>query len=39
VLTGPAATLGINDTLDDEDVVSGFHYAVAELFADPLRPD
>jgi Uma2 family endonuclease len=39
VLTGPALTLGTNDTLAGEDVVPGFSYAVAELFADPLRPD
>ena len=39
VLTGPAITLGTNDILDGEDVVPGFSYAAAELFADPLRPD
>jgi len=32
----PVATLGIGDFLDGEDVVPGFAYAVADVFADPL---
>ena len=32
----PATVLGAGDTLDGEDVVTGFSYAVAEVFADPL---
>ena len=37
VLAGPVRTLGPSDTLDGEDVVPGFSYAVSELFANPLR--
>jgi len=37
VLTGPVATLRKSDTLDGEDVVPGFKYPVADLFADALR--
>ena len=33
---GPAASLNGSDTLDGEDVVPGFAYPVAALFADPL---
>ncbi len=33
---GPAATLHASDTLDGEDVVPGFVYPVASVFADPL---
>ncbi|HEY8686815.1 MAG TPA: Uma2 family endonuclease [Chloroflexota bacterium] len=32
----PVATLGIGDMLDGEDVVPGFAYSVAAVFADPL---
>jgi len=32
----PAPTLGIDDALDGEDVVPGFTYPVAAVFADPL---
>jgi Uma2 family endonuclease len=32
----PAATLGTDDALDGEDVVPGFAYPVADVFADPL---
>jgi len=39
VLTGPARTLGPSDTLDGEDVVVGFSYAVSVLFANPLRQE
>jgi Uma2 family endonuclease len=39
VLTGPVRSLGPSDTLDGEDVIPGFTYAVAALFADPLAPD
>ena len=35
-LDGPAATLNIGDSLDGEDVVPGFSYPVARVFADPL---
>ena len=35
-LDHPAATLGMGDTLDGEDVVAGFAYPVADVFADPL---
>lgn len=35
-LDRPTATLNEGDTLDGEDVVPGFSYAVAEVFADPL---
>ena len=34
--SGPAATLGMGDDLDGEDVVPGFSLSVAEVFADPL---
>ncbi|HWE60278.1 MAG TPA: Uma2 family endonuclease [Chloroflexota bacterium] len=37
VLTGPVTTLRKSDTLDGEDVIPGFSYPVADLFADPLR--
>lgn len=33
---GPAATLGLGDSLDGEDVLEGFIYPVASVFADPL---
>jgi len=32
----PALTLGVNDALNGEDVVPGFAYPVAAVFADPL---
>lgn len=32
----PAMTLGLADTLDGDNVVPGFTYPVAEVFADPL---
>lgn len=32
----PVATLGIGEVLNGEDVVPGFAYAVADVFADPL---
>ena len=35
-LDHPAATLGPGDTLDGEDVISGFAYRVADVFTDPL---
>jgi Uma2 family endonuclease len=35
-LEGPAATRNTSDALDGEDVIPGFTYAVAALFADPL---
>jgi len=35
-LDHPAATLGMGDALDGEDVVPGFAYPVADIFADPL---
>jgi len=35
-LDRPAATLNAGDALDGEDVLPGFTYAVAEVFADPL---
>lgn len=35
---GPSATLGRSDDLDGEDVVPGFAYPVAGIFADPLAP-
>ncbi len=37
ILTGPAATLGISDMLDGENVIPGFSYPVRDVFADPLR--
>lgn len=33
----PARTLTIADALDGEDVIPGFSYPLAEIFADPLR--
>jgi len=33
---GPAAVLTIGDMLEGEDVIPGFTYPVAEVFADPL---
>ena len=33
---GPVTTLNTSDTLDGEDVVPGFSYPVASVFADPL---
>ena len=39
VLTGPVEVLGIHDALDGKDVVPGFLYPVADLFADPLRQE
>ncbi len=35
-LDHPAATLSMGDVLDGEDVVPGFAYSVADIFADPL---
>ncbi len=35
-MEGPATTLNISDTLDGEDVLPGFAYPVAAVFADPL---
>jgi Uma2 family endonuclease len=35
--TAPMRTLTIADKLDGEDVIPGFSYSVAEIFADPLR--
>ena len=35
-LDRPAATLNAGDTLDGEDILPGFTYAVADVFADPL---
>jgi len=32
----PATTLHAGDTLDGEDVISGFRHPVAAVFADPL---
>jgi len=32
----PAATLGVDDTLDGADVVPGFSLPIADVFADPL---
>ncbi|HWE62789.1 MAG TPA: Uma2 family endonuclease [Chloroflexota bacterium] len=37
VLTGPVSTLRRSDTLDGADIIPGFSYPVADLFADPLR--
>jgi Uma2 family endonuclease len=39
VLTGPVQLLGLNDALDGQDVVPGFAYTVADLFADSLRQE
>jgi Uma2 family endonuclease len=39
VLTGPSSVLATGGTLDGEDVIPGFSYALDDLFADPLRPD
>lgn len=39
IVTGPVRLLGTNDTLDGEDVVPGFAYPIAALFADPIRPE
>jgi Uma2 family endonuclease len=39
VLTGPVVTLRKSDTLDGEELIPGFAYPVADLFADPLRQD
>jgi Uma2 family endonuclease len=36
ILSRPAETLGIGDTLDGADVIPGVSYAVRDLFADPL---
>lgn len=35
-MSGPVATLGSGDRVDGEDIVPGFSYPVAEVFADPL---
>jgi Uma2 family endonuclease len=35
--TGPIRTLTIADALDGENVIPGFSYPVADIFADPLR--
>ncbi len=34
--SGPIATLGSGDLLDGEDIIPGFTYPVADVFADPL---
>jgi len=39
VLTGPVKALSINDTLEGEDVIPGFSYPLADLFADPFAPE
>ena len=39
VLTGPVAALTLGDLLSGEDVVAGFMYPVADIFADPIRPE
>jgi len=39
VSTAPVAIRGMGGTLDGEDVIPGFSYAMNDLFADPLRPD
>jgi Uma2 family endonuclease len=39
VQTGPVRGLTTSDSLDGEDVIPGFAYAVAELFRDPLAPE
>ena len=39
VLTGPSDVLAVGGTLDGEQVVPGFTYPVADLFADPLQPE
>jgi Uma2 family endonuclease len=39
VLTGPVRSLGLSDTLEGEDLIPGFSYAVAALFANPLAPE
>jgi Uma2 family endonuclease len=39
VQTGPVRTLNFSDTLDGEDVIPGFSYPVAALFADLVRPE
>ena len=39
VQTGPVRTLNLGNTLDGEEVIPGFSYAVADLFSDPLRPE
>ena len=39
ILTGPVDALTIMDTLDGEDVISGFSYALADLFSDPLQQE
>jgi Uma2 family endonuclease len=36
-MEGPATTLNGSDTLDGEDVIPGFAYPVAAVFADPLE--
>jgi Uma2 family endonuclease len=38
-LVGPVRSLGPLDTLEGEDVVAGFSYAISALFADPLRQE
>lgn len=35
-LDGPAVSLNTSDMLDGEDVIPGFSYPVADIFADPL---
>jgi len=35
-MVGPVTSLNSSDTLDGEDVVPGFAYPVADVFADPL---
>ena len=37
VRTSPMRTLGLSETLDGEDVVADFSYAVSALFTNPLR--
>jgi Uma2 family endonuclease len=38
ILTGPVATLRKTDKLDGEDIIPGFSYAIAALFASPVAP-
>jgi hypothetical protein len=34
---GPVRTLNLGNTLDGEEVIPGFSYPVAQIFADPLQ--
>ena len=38
-LTGPALALEIGQSLDGEDLIPGFSYPLAELFAPPIGAD